>query len=112
MDLGWEDLNGFLGQGTGIVFVYNKDIVKACKILVDFSKENENLQLRGGFLKTQKITPEELNALAKLPPKEILLGMVVNGFASPLMSFMSAMNNIILKFLWVVEEIKKTKTQE
>lgn len=105
-----DDLDGFLAQETAIVFVYDKDIVKTCKSLVDFTKENEALQLRGGFLKKDKITAEGLTALAKLPPKEVLLGMAVSAIASPLTGFVAALNQIVLKFVWVVEEIKKQKT--
>jgi large subunit ribosomal protein L10 len=96
---------------TAIVFIYDKDIVKACKTLVDFSKENEVLQLKGGFLGEQPLTSEELITLAKLPPKEMLMGMVVNGFAAPVTGFLCVLNQVILKFVWVIEEIKKQRTE-
>lgn len=111
-DAGKSDLNGFLAQETGIVFIYDKDIVRAAKALVDFSKENEIIQLRGGFIKEQKISVDGLNLLAKLPPKEVLLGMAVNSLVSALTGFLSTLNQTILKFVWVVEEIKKNKEQK
>ncbi|MDP2924614.1 MAG: 50S ribosomal protein L10 [Candidatus Omnitrophota bacterium] len=111
-DAGRSDLNGFLAQETGIVFIYDKDIVRTAKALVDFSKENEIIQLRGGFIKEQKVSIDGLNVLAKLPPKEVLLGMAVSGLASVLTGFLSTLNQIMLKFVWVVEEIKKNKEQK
>lgn len=106
-----NELNGFLAQETALVFIYGQDIVSVCKALVDFSKENEALQLRGGFLKEQKLTAEGIGALAKLPSKEILLGMAVSGLASPIIGFLSVLNQVILKFVWVIEELKKQKTE-
>ena len=50
--------------------------------------------------------------LAKLPPKEVLLGMAVSGIASPLTGFISTMNQMMLNFLWTVEEIRKVKDKQ
>lgn len=104
-----QDLSGFLEAETGVVFAYDKDVVKTCKILVDFAKENEALQLKGGIIDNKKITLGELNALAKLPSKDILLGMAVSAIASPLTGVLSVFNQIILKFIWVIKEVNKQK---
>ena len=104
-----ENLNNFVGQETAVVFIHDKDIVKICKALVDFAKENEILQIKGGFIKDKMVTSEEVTTLSKLPPKEILLGMAVSGIASPLTSFVSTLNQVVLKFVWAIEEIKKSK---
>lgn len=108
-----NEVNDLLAQETAVVFIYDKDIVKAAKVIADFSKDNELSVLRGGMLKEQKLSIEDINTLAKLPGKEILLGMAVNGFASPITGFLSTLNQVILKFLWVIEEIKKhNQTQD
>jgi large subunit ribosomal protein L10 len=104
-----QDVSSLIEGETGVVFAYDKDVIAACKVLVDFSKENESLKLRGGFLKDKKITTVELQELVKLPPKEVLLGMVVNGIASPLTGFMATLNQLVVQFLWILEEIKKKK---
>ena len=106
---GYEDLNSLLEDETGVVFIYDKDIVKASKIIVDFSKENENFEIKGGFLGKDKITSEQLITIAKLPSKEVILAMATGAIASPLSGFLTMLSNIILHFLWVVEEIKKKK---
>lgn len=109
-ELEWENLGGFLEGETGVVFVYDKDVVKACKILVEFSKQKEILKLiKGGFVGKQKITSEQVSNLSKLPAKEVLLAMALRGLTSPLTGFMGALSQIILKFVWTIEEIKKKK---
>jgi large subunit ribosomal protein L10 len=104
-----SELSDFITQETALIFIYDKDMVKAAKALIDFSKENESLQLRGGVIKGQKLAAENIAALAKLPSKEMLLGMAVSGFASPITGFLTALNQVILKFVWVIEEIKNKK---
>ncbi len=111
-DLGWEDIKSLLEAETGIVVIKDCDVVKACKILVDFAKESEVMQLKGGVIKERRISPKEMNALAKLPSREILIGQVVSSLAAPLSGFLNTLNQVIVKFVWVVEEIKKAKEQE
>ena len=108
-DIGQTDLDSLLGSETGVVFVHDEDVVKACKTLVDFTKENESIELRGGILHTNRISSKDMNSLAKLPSREALLGMAVGAMAAPLTAFVSRMNQVIVKFLWTVEEIRKNK---
>ena len=101
-----EDVNELLERSTAIVFTSGNDVVNVCKTLVNFSRENQGFTLKGGFLNKNKISAEKLDALSKLPPREILLAQAIRAMASPLTGFACALNNIILKFVWLIEEIK------
>ncbi|MBD3246818.1 MAG: 50S ribosomal protein L10 [Candidatus Omnitrophica bacterium] len=111
-EFGHPDAQQFIQGETGAVFIYENDIIGACKVLADFSKENENFQVRGGILQEKSLSQEEFQSLAKLPPKEVLLGTAVRGLASPLTGFVSVLNQTIQKFVWLLEEMKKKKDQE
>lgn len=111
-ELGWENIEELLDAETGIVFVNDEDVVKPCKILVEFAKESETLQIKGGVIKDRKVTPKEIVALAKLPPKEVLLGMAVSAIAAPLSGFVNSLNQIILKFVWTISEVKEAKEKK
>ncbi len=108
-NLGVSSFEEFLDGPTGLVFVGTDGVVNVCKILFEFSKENEAFSLRGGFLNDKKINAKELEAISKLPSREFLMAQAVMTIASPLTGFLAAANNIILKFVWVVNEIKKKK---
>lgn len=107
-DLAWQDSDDMLSKETGAVLVYD-DVVKTCKILVDFANESETLQVKGATIQEKRISPKDVQAMAKLPSREVLLGMAVSGLAAPITGFARCLNQVILKFLWVVEEIKKKK---
>lgn len=104
-----EDVKDYLQGETGIISVYNEDIVKPCKTIVDFTKENEAFLIKGGIIEGRKISKEELESLAKLPGREILLAQAVSGMAAPLTGFLACLNQIILKFVWATKEIAKVK---
>ncbi|MDD4295249.1 MAG: 50S ribosomal protein L10 [Candidatus Omnitrophica bacterium] len=106
---GITDMDDLLTNETAIIFAYGKDIVEACKILVDFGADNEQLVLKGGVLNDRKITQDDLKNLAKLPGKDVLIGMAVGALAAPITGLVSRLNQVILKFVWTIEEIKKKK---
>ncbi len=106
---GREDLNEFLDLETGIIFVSGENVVEAAKIIVDFAKENECLNLKGAVVGLQRLTSKEVAGLANLPSKDVLLGMALSAIVSPLTGFLSSLNQVILKFVWTIEEIKKNK---
>jgi len=110
-DLEWHNREELLDKETGAVVVYDKDVVKTCKILVDFAKENEVLSVKGASIGTKNITSKDVQAMAKLPAKEVLLGMAVSGLAAPITGFANCLNQVILKFLWAILEINKVKGQ-
>lgn len=109
---GWQDIDTFLTSETGVVLVFDDDVVKTCKVLIEFAQENEFLQIKGGVIKDKRVSPKDITALAKLPSQEVLRGMAVSAVASPLIGFLTALNQITLKFLWAVEEIKKVKEKK
>jgi large subunit ribosomal protein L10 len=67
-----EQLDGLLSGPSAIAFV-DGDVVEAAKGLRDFSKANPFLVIKGGILDGKAITPAEINRLADLEPREVLL---------------------------------------
>lgn len=111
-DSGLKNLEDYFQGETGIISVCNEDIVKPCKVIVDFSKENESFAIKGGIIEGRKISKEELESLAKLPAKEVLLAQAVSGLAAPITSFLTCLKQVILKFVWAAEEIRKVQSKD
>jgi len=108
-ELGMEDPQTFLDAETGIVLVRDGDLVAACKVLVDFSKDNDAFRIKGGYLNTKKISAGDVTALAKLPSREVLLGMVVSTFAAPISGLVNCLNAVMSGFVTVLDEVRKKK---
>ena len=54
------------------------------KILFEFSKEHESLQIKGGILGKQVVNGDAVKALQDMPSKEVLIGMAIGGISAPL----------------------------
>ena len=82
-EAGLTDLLPLLEGPVAIAFVHG-DAVPAAKALRDFGRTNPALVVKGGLLDAKLITAAELTALADIPPREQLLGMIAGGFQAPL----------------------------
>ena len=54
------------------------------KIVVDFAKENEAMEIKGGFLDGEYLDKSQIVALAKVPSKDELIAKMMGSINSPL----------------------------
>jgi large subunit ribosomal protein L10 len=60
------------------------DVVAPAKVLKEFADKVEKYKIRGGVMEGKIIDLDEIKALAAIPPKQILLSMLVNVLNSPI----------------------------
>jgi large subunit ribosomal protein L10 len=91
---GAEGLKDFLEGPTAMTFVRG-DAAMAAKALRDFRRANQLLEFKGGWMNGAQLTPEEIDAIAQLPSRDVLYGRLVGMVASPLTGLASAMGGLI-----------------
>ena len=67
-----DELDGLLSGPSAIAFVQG-DVVEAAKGLRDFAKANPFLVIKGGVLEGKSMTPGEIDKLADLEPRDVLM---------------------------------------
>lgn len=77
-----EDIAADLTGQTAIV-TGESDICGAAKVLKEFAKQSEKPQLKSGILDGKYLSPDEIRALADLPPREVLLGQLLGTLMAP-----------------------------
>ncbi len=82
-EAGLGELVPLLQGPTAITFVTG-DAVVAAKALRDFAKTNPTLVIKGGLLGPRVLEPGEIDALADVPPRDVLLARLAGGFQAPL----------------------------
>ncbi|AEH46179.1 50S ribosomal protein L10 [Parageobacillus thermoglucosidasius] len=85
-EVGLEGLNDVFTGPNAIAFS-NEDVVAPAKILSEFAKEHEALEIKAGVIEGNIATIEEINALAKLPSREGLLSMLLSVLQAPIRNF-------------------------
>jgi large subunit ribosomal protein L10 len=93
-DAGAEALKPYLQGPTALVFV-SGDAAAAAKTLADFRRASGLLEFKGGWMNGDVLSAEQIDAIAKLPSREVLYGRLVGMVASPLTGLASAMGGLI-----------------
>jgi large subunit ribosomal protein L10 len=79
-------LNEYL-TGPNAVAFSNEDVVAPAKIINDFAKKHEALEIKAGVIEGNIATVEEVKALAELPSREGLLSMLLSVLQAPIRNF-------------------------
>ncbi len=80
-DTKFEGLADLFTGPTAIAFA--KDPVSACKVCVEFAKNNEKLVILGGALSTGVLTINEINRLASIPSMDELRAKIIGLLQAP-----------------------------
>jgi large subunit ribosomal protein L10 len=99
-----DSLQGPTGIVTG-----TGDPTAVAKVLAKFTKTNESLSLKGGVLNDQALTASDVDAMAQIPPREILLSQLVGTVQAPMTSLVGVMNAKVSSLLYVLNAIEDKK---
>ena len=93
---GAEGLKALLDGPTAMTFVRG-DAAAAAKALRDFRRASggQLLEFKGGWMNGAAVSPQEMDAIAQLPSREVLYGRLVGMVASPLTGLASALGGLI-----------------
>lgn len=91
---GVERLRALLDGPTALTFVRG-DAAAAAKALSDFMRGPAALQFKGGLIDGEELTVEQIQAIARLPSREVLYGQLVGMVASPLTGLVRGLNGLL-----------------
>jgi large subunit ribosomal protein L10 len=98
-EAGLDGLESLLIGPTGITFV-NGDVAAACKAVRDLSKTNPLLVIKGGSLGDKILTAKDVEALAELPSRDVLLAQIAGAFQAPLVKTASLLQALPRNFAY------------
>jgi large subunit ribosomal protein L10 len=75
-EAGVADQLGDLLTGPSAIAFVRGDVVEAAKGLRDFAKAHPALEIKGGIIDGKSMTPSEINRLADLESRDVLLAML------------------------------------
>jgi large subunit ribosomal protein L7/L12 len=107
-------LTSHLKGPTGVVIGYD-DPVLPTKILRDFitaEKREEKIRITLGVLEGKVVQPAELAAIAKLPPREVLIAMLLSAMQGPIRGVVYTLHAVLSKFVRVIAAIEDKKKGE
>ena len=103
-----EDLIKFVEGPCGLVFAKGEP-VDATRALYNFYREHEQLKLECGLLENKILNTKDIEAIAKLPGKEVLRAQVVMALNSPIVGLVYVLKQTLRKFVYCLDQIKSKK---
>ena len=105
------DLAVLKDQLTGpTAFIFGPESqVDPAKIVIDFAKEHEALQVKGGIVDGQFLVPEQVVALAKIPGWDELIAQMMGSINSPLRGLAVTVGGVATALARVIDAVAKQK---
>lgn len=110
-DRGWKDVDQVLAGPNGIV-AGRGDVAQTAKILRKFTADLEGTAVRGGLFEGQSLTAQDVEALATLPSRERLYGMLVGTLAAPMVQLAGVLQQKLASLVYVLKAVQDKKQQQ
>ena len=91
---GADSIRALLEGPTALTFV-NGDVAVAAKALATFRRQNGVLEFKGGQLGGEELTVDQIESIARLPARDVLMGQFVGLTASPITGLVRGLNALI-----------------
>ncbi|AXH10556.1 50S ribosomal protein L10 [Malaciobacter halophilus] len=84
-------------SGTN-VFLWSEDQISACKVADKFASENsEKFVIKSGIIEGEPADLARVNAFAKLPSRDELIGMLLSVWTAPARNLVTGLDNLRAK---------------
>ena len=95
-EVGLEGLDPILHGPTALATSAD-DVVAPAKVLVEFAKSNEQLEIKAGFVDGKVISVDEVKVYASIPNKETLISKMLGRLLAPIGSLVRTLDAIAKK---------------
>lgn len=68
---------------TAVAFLFENE-AECAKVLFDYTKTHKNFTVKGGYFAGRAFSDKDVEALSKLPPRDVLIAQVIGAIAAPL----------------------------
>ena len=86
-------LDDLLEGPSAFVFA-SGDVAAAAKVVKNFAKANDNLEIKGGLMEGAAVTAAEVEAIASLPSREELLAQIAGAISGVARGLAVALNGV------------------
>jgi len=101
-----EVLESCLSGPTALALSYDEPSLLA-RVLVDYAKENENFEIKGGVIEGEVADLAKIRRLAELPSRDVLRGMLAGTVQAPLRNLAGTLQALLGNLRTALSERQK-----
>ena len=106
--LGDTGIYDLLAGPTAAAFVHNDPIAPA-KAIMDFAKNHKELEVKGGYVEGRMLTADQIQALSRIPSKEVLLAQLLGSIQWPIAGFVGTLQGLISNLVYTLQAVSEQK---
>jgi len=99
-------------KGTCAIAIAYGDPAIPAKIIKKFGKTNEKLKVKAGSLGSRLLNPDQISALAELPPKEELLAKMLGTLNAVPTGLVTVLSGVPRAFVGVLDAIRRQREEQ
>ena len=108
-ELDIKGLIPYLAGPSAVALGYDDPVVPA-KIISDFAKDHDKLEIKAGIINREVIGVEGIKSLADLPSREVLVVQVLGGLNAPIAGFVNVLQGNIRNLVYALNAISEKKS--
>lgn len=108
-DTGFEKVSDVFVGPTAVAFALT-DPVALAKAMKEFAAGSQKFRLKGGYLDGKALSVREVETLADLPGRDVLVAQLVRALASPLSRMAQALSGPQRKIAYALQSIHDKKS--
>lgn len=105
---GLEGLDSYLNGPTAMA-ISSTDAIAPAKVLSEYAKKFEKLELKAGVVEGKVIDVNGIKALAELPSREVLIAKMLGSFNAPITGFVNVLNGNVRGLVVALNAIAEQK---
>jgi len=96
-------------EGPSAFIFIEGDPVESAKVLSDFHREHRTFQIKAGLIGDKYITAEQVQALSRIPPREVLIAQMLGSLQSPITSLVGTLQGVISNLVFTLQAVVDQK---
>lgn len=105
----YKSLEQFLRGPTSITFC-SGDLIAPVKVLTKFAKDVPEFQIKGGVIEGILVGPQEIEKIAELPPRQVLLAQVLSAMKLPITNLVWTLQSVLRNLIYTLQAIADKKS--
>ena len=93
-EVGLEELDEMLNGPTSLA-ISDSDPVAPAKIISDFAKKNDKIEIKAGFLDGKVISLDEVKTLANTPSRDTLIAKIMGSLNAPISDLVRTLQALV-----------------
>lgn len=106
--LGMPDVSSLI-KGPTAVIVGQGDVAALAKTVTDYVKENKMPVIKGGVMGAQTLKTQDIESIANLPSREVLLAMAIGTMEAPIRNLVGVMHQKVASLLYALKAVGEQK---